>query len=211
MGNILRGRRSPKRTALDDGVLRRNKISVLTLDERWNSLFRDIERTPVIIRYEENLNHRVKEQAKFTSEQKEVRAEKKRLLKRIMELTSDAFDRESAAARDEIAACETKIRALKAREPEIEERLSGMRREINEANRLLLENAVSYIYQCIKNSQDRVRELDAQIQDLRGALQDAVAEKDRLSESAGEAYTCLHDLLGARQMEELDGSFQIDS
>jgi chromosome segregation ATPase len=211
MEKILRGRKSPKRTILDEGILRRNKISVLTLDERWNSLFRDIERTPIIIRCEENLNNRIKEQAKLTAEQKDVRAEKKRLLKRIMELTPDAFDRESAAARDEIAECEAKVRALKEREPEIEERLFGMRGEIDEANRMLLENAVSYIYRCIKESRERAQELDARIQDLRGELRDAISEKERLSESSGEAYLSLHDLLGARQMEELDGSFRIDS
>ena len=207
---MLDGLRPQKRIELDGDILRRNRISFLTLDERWNSLFVDIEKTPVIQKHEEHINNLLKKQAKLTNESKEIYTEKKRLLDRIMSLTTEAFDREDENARKEIDVCEMRVHEINQRGPEIEEELTGLVHEVKNANMELLENAVSHIYDGILKSQHRVAELETHIMELREHIQNSIEEREKVLESYNEAYQLLHGLLGAEQMEELDRQSELN-
>jgi chromosome segregation ATPase len=193
--------------ALDGNLIRENRLSVLTLDERWNSLFRCAEKTPAIARGEEILNGCIKEQARLTAELGECRTRKKLLLGRIVELTRHAFNRGGESAKREISECEAQIRAIKAREPEIDERLSMLRNDIKNANMELLETAAGHVYQDIFDSRRQLDLLDGEIAGLSERLGARTAEREVLAKSSAEAYAGLLDLLGAEQMDELEKYF----
>jgi chromosome segregation ATPase len=192
---------------LDGNLIRENRLSVLTLDERWNSLFRCAEKTPAIARGEEALNGCIKEQARLTAELGECRERKKRLLGRIVELTRHAYNRGGESAKREIADCEAQIRAIKAREPEIGERLSMLSNDIKNANMELLETAAGHVYQDIRDSRQRLGLLDGEIAELSERLGARTAERRALAEASAAAYAGLLDLLGAEQMGELEKYF----
>jgi chromosome segregation ATPase len=199
-----------KKITLDERVLQRARISVLTLDERWNNLFAAIEKTPAIIKAEEALNNCVKEQARLTAESKDNQTDKKARLRRIMELTTEAFERENEAARAEITECEERVRAINAREPEIEREQGALAQKIKDSNVALLESAVAYLYVSMKKSQKRVAELDTMITDMRETLKDCISERELLDAAGTETYHFLHGLLGAAQIESLDEHYSLD-
>ena len=210
INKMLDGLRLQKKIELDGEILRSSRISVLTLDERWNSLFADIEKTPTILKYEEHLTGLLKKQARLTDEGKKLYEEKRHLLKRIMELTTEAFDQEDEGARKEIDVCETTVKHLNRRAPEIEDELSKLQHELKNANMDLLEHAVSHIYTGILKSKARAEELEDDIAKLREQIQNSIDERERLIESYNGAYQLLHGLLGAKQMEELDRQNLLD-
>ena len=198
-----------KKIELDAQVLTRNNILVLTLDERWNSLFSSVERTPAIIRLEDALNQRLKDQARLTAEQKENLSDKRKLLARIMELTEEAFTNENAAARGEIASCETKVRQINARELEITTELGALEASVRKANMDLLESAVALLYPGIHDAQLRIAELGIEIESMRNKLKECISEKETLLATYDEAYHFMHDLLGAEQIEALDRFYSL--
>ena len=208
---IFDGLKTKKKVELSESVLLIGNISVLTLDERWNTLFTDIEKTPEIIKSEEKINNFIKEQARLTSEEKDNRSEKKSLLKMIMDISSEAFDHDDELALEKIEDCRIKAEEINVRLTEIEERLSAIPAEIKKANIELLENAAMHLYYNIKSTHDRIVELDGLIMETSETLDKYSQERDALSGSYNDVYSCFHDLLGAEQISELDKLYGFDT
>ena len=199
-----------KKTELPSSILKLNNISVLTLDERWNTLFKDIEKTPIIIRCEEKINGYLKEQAGLTAEQKDIAAQKKEFLKRIMEISAEAFDKVSDEPYERMDSYRQQVEAINLRQSVIEERFSDIQQEIADANMEMLENAVSYLYYNIGKAHKRIEELDSLIEEIKKKLTDYIDERYTISEAYNEAYCSFHDLLGAEQISALDKLFEIE-
>jgi hypothetical protein len=201
--------RADAKIELDERILALNNIHVLTIDERWNSLFVGVERTPEIECLEDAQNQRLKDQARLICEQKENCSDKKVFLARIMELTEEAFAKENAAARCEIDSCEAKVRQINARELEITEELAVIDGAIRAGNLGLLERVANLLYPGIRNAQLRIAELEAEIEALRDKLKSDITEKETLAATYDDAYNLMHSLLGADQIESLDRHFSI--
>jgi hypothetical protein len=208
------GAKALKKIELPGSILKSNKISILTLDERWNTLFKGIEKTSAILHCEEKINNYIKEQAKLTAELKDSKLEKKALLHRIIEETTEAFGSDSdgdngdgalvGAALRQIEECKARVEDINAKQPVISDRLSVIQNELMNANMELLENAAAYLYQNINRMNKRITELDHLIEESRKALGDYVEERDEISVMYSEVYAHFHDLLGADQISELD-------
>ena len=67
------------------------KIPILTLDHNWHRLFSQAHITPEIESLENQVNDLLKKQGKNTTEQKSVKALKKKLMDEIVEL-ADKLD-----------------------------------------------------------------------------------------------------------------------
>jgi hypothetical protein len=106
---------SRRKVKIGREVLRRNNISLLTLDERWNSLFINTEKTPEITGCEEKLKELLKEQARLLSEEKENSNLKKKYMDRIIQLTPEAFDKNDENAKNEMQVCDKEIKKLNKR------------------------------------------------------------------------------------------------
>jgi len=200
-----------KKTELPEDILKQNGISILTLDERWNVLWKNIKKPPAIVKCEDKITGLLKKQAKLTGEKKECAREKKVLLKRIVELSAEAYEDENDSDSDEalkrIDSCREKIEEINAHFPEIDEKLTEVAKQIIAANIELLESAVSHLYFNIEKAHKRIVELEGMIADVKSVLMDYVEEKEVLAEAFNEAYSCFHDLLGAEQVSELDKLF----
>ena len=206
-----------KRIDLPDNLLKLSRISVLTLDERWNIFFKNLEKTPVIVRCEERILELIKERARLTEELKEGAAAKKRLLRQIMQFTADAMDNDDDDALGQIDDCKTSVQGINARNHEIELRLAELPSEIMNANMELLENAASYLYHDIKKRHRRMVEVNELIEDTRDALEalekdlaEYEGEREAVTASYNEMYSSFHDLLGAELISELDKIYEIE-
>jgi hypothetical protein len=188
-------------------TLRKNDISLLILDERWNRLFVNTPKTPRIAFCEEKLKELLKEEARLTAEAKEIAADKKKRMDRIMQLTPAVFERNDEAAKKEMVFCEKEIKRINARIKNIEEALEVMPDRIKTANLELLENTVNVVYFKIRNSSKRVEELEKLIEETRMKLKHYIDEKESLSQDDTDIYSYFHDLLGGEELERLDNKF----
>ncbi|KNY29567.1 hypothetical protein [Pseudobacteroides cellulosolvens] len=192
---------------LDKKILRKNNISLLILDERWNSLFKNIERTPEIIEKEEKLKELLKLQSRLMVETKEISANKKDRMDRIIQLTPEVFDKNNEEAKKEMVCCEKEIKHINVRLPAIEEELENIPDRIKEANLELLEATVNVVYYKIRFNQKRIKELEALIEEAKVRLKAYIDEKETLAEDDTGIYSYFHDLLGAEELEKLDKEF----
>ena len=207
---LLDGIFPSKKLTIGKRELRSAGIGIVIHDARWDRLFSFIKKSPSLIKEEESLNSLIKEKTRLHMEDNMNKAEKKKRLARIMELTERAISGGDEGARMEMAECEARVREINEREPQIAQRDSELEREIGESNLALLDEAVSYLYTNMKKSQTRVAELETQITEMREAIKERIIERSDLENTVKETYNFLHGLLGAKQIESLDDHYTFD-
>lgn len=191
----------------DKRTLRKNDISLLILDERWNNLFQSAEKTPAIERSEENLRGLLKEESRLIAEKKEAAALKKRNMDKIIQLTSKVFEENDINAKKEMQSCEQEIKKINDRVIKIDELIEEMPDRLKQANLDLLELTVSVVYFKMRSARKRVEELEKLIADTRDKLKAYIDEKESLSQDDTDIYSYFHDLLGAQELQRLDEQF----
>jgi len=200
-------KRTPRKRYFDRSTLRKNDISLLILDERWNSLFTTTEKTAEILKCEEKLRDLLKEQAALNTEAKEIARQKKLCMDRILQLTTEAFENNNEEARRQMQDCEKEIKRINKRLEEIDEAVEDMPDRIKEANLELLEHTVNVVYFKMRAEQERVKVLEALIEETKNKLKEYIEEKGTLSEDYTGIYSYFHDLLGGEELEKLDREF----
>lgn len=199
--------KSGHKKQFDKITLRKNNISLLILDERWNKLFANTPKTPAIEHSEHNLRELLKEQARLTAEQKENSVLKKRHMDNIIKLTPAVFEQNDENAKKEMQLSESEIKRINDRAKKIEEELDNMPDRIRDANLDLLELTVSVVYFKIRTSSKRVEELEKLIDETKAKLKEYIEEKESLAQDDTDIYSYFHDLLGAEELEKLDRKF----
>lgn len=188
----------------DRKVLWKNDISLLILDERWNSLFKNTEKTPEILKCEEEIRELLKEQARVIAESKELARRKKECMESILSLTTEAFENNNEHARKNMQEYEKEIKNINQRLPQVQDELDSIPGRIKQANLELLDYAVNHVYLKMRESKRRVEELELLIAETRDRLKQYIDEKESLSEEDTEVYSYFHDLLGGEELEKLD-------
>lgn len=199
--------KSDKNKKFDKKTLRKNNISLLILDERWNKLFNSVQKTPAIERSEDKLKELLKQEARLTTEKKEIAVSKKYHMDRIIKLTPDVFEKNDENAKKEMQISEREINKINERSKQIEGQLDEMPDRIKEANLELLELTVNIVYFKIRSSRKRVEELEKLIEETRERLKGYIDEKESLSQDDTDIYSYFHDLLGGEELEKLDREF----
>lgn len=198
--------RKPK-VKFDRKVLRKNDISLLILDERWNKLFENTQKTPQIAACEEKLKELIKEEARLLAESKEIAIGKKKHMDAIIKLTPAVFEKNDTAAKKEMEASEKEIKRINDRAKKIEDELDALPDKKKETNLELLEHTVNVVYFKIRSSSKRVEELEKLIEETREKLKQFIDEKEALAQDDSDIYSYFHDLLGGEELEKLDKEF----
>lgn len=191
----------------DKKLLKKNNIHLLILDERWNGLFKDTDKTVEIIQCEKKLKELLKYEAQLTSELKELAHRKKVCMDTIIRLTSDVFDKNDAQAKEKMQSCEKEIKYINKRTKKIEEELEITPDKVKDANLELLEHAVNTIYFKMRSNQKRYKQLEKLIEVTSKKLQEYTEEMEALYQDDTDVYTYFHDLLGGEELEKLDREY----
>lgn len=201
---------SPKeeeKIALDKNILRKNNVSILILDERWNNLFVNTEKSTEILKLENDLRELLKEQARLSTEAKDITHRKKNHMDKIIHLTTEAFEKDNEDARNEMQVCQKEIMQINDRIGEIQQDIDSIPERIKQTNLDLLEKTINLFYFNMRDNQDRVKELDQLIVETREKIKQYIDEKESLSQDYHNIYTYFHDLLGREQLEKLDKQY----
>jgi len=200
--------RKPARSStFDRKVLRKNDISILILDERYNSLFSNIQKTPQIVACEEKLKSLLKEEARLHTEAREIALLKKKCMDKIICLTPEVFEKSNDEAKKEMQLCEKEIKRINERTGKIEQELENIPDLLRQTNLDLLELMVNAVYFKIRANQKRAEELERLIEETKIRLKEYIDEKETLFQGGTDAYSYFHDLLGGEELEKLDREF----
>ena len=204
MLDFLKRRQKAK---FDSKVLRKNDISLLILDERWNKLFENTQKSPQIAAAEEKLKDHIKEEARLIAEAREIVANKKNHMDRIIKLTPAVFENNEPEAIKEMEFCEKEIKRINERSGKIEEELDILPDKKKKANLELLEQTVNIVYFKMRSGRKRVEELEKLIEEERSRLKAYIDEKESLSQDDTDIYSYFDDLLGGEELQRLDEEF----
>ncbi len=180
------------------------KIPILTLDNKWHRLFTQSEFTPELKGLEKNLNDLLKRQAKLTTETKELKKLKKKLMDDVV-LLADAMgehptkkqDKEMSEHKRLIEECNEKMDAY-------EEEMVELPRQINQLNNRLMLITMDICYRKLRQSTEELSEIDEWISGIRRELKKKVVRKKEKEAVIARLYAYMHDIFGAEVIELFD-------
>lgn len=177
-------------------ALSKAKLPVLTLDNNWHRLFTQTGATPEIKKLEKKLNALLKDQGKVNTEEKKLKAVKRKLMDEIIQLADrydgrrdDAVQKAMDRHRQMVEECNERIEAL-------EEENSDIPREIEETNYQLMLRTMELCYKRLEENQREIEYYEKWISDMRAELRENIIRKQERETSTYELYSYMHNIFG---------------
>ena len=199
--------RRKKRLHFDIATLKKNDITILTLDERWNRLFQIIPISTRVKKRQDLLNKLLAQESGLYQEKNSIEPEKKKLMNTIISLTPEAFDKNDENAKLTLQKSKQRIEALNKRAEELEEELFAKKEEIRRANFKLLEETVRLVYSEMHKSRKKELQIEKEIESLKKRLKELQKQKQSITTDWTDVYAFFHALLGAEELTKLDQLF----
>jgi len=196
-----------KQIHFDIATLKKNDITILTLDERWNKLFQVIPVSTGVKKHQDLLNRLLAQEAGLYQEKNNIEPEKKKLINTIMSLTPEAFDKNNEDAKLKLQESKQKIEVLNKRAAELEEELFVKKEEIRNANFRLLEETVRHVYSVMLKSRKKELQIEKEIDSLKKRLKELQTQRQSISTDWTDVYAFFHTLLGGEELTKLDQLF----
>lgn len=185
-----------------ESSLSRMNIPILTLDERYNVVMPDKDKTPEIRRLETKLNNLLKKQGKVTNDIKEIKKIKARLLQDVVD-NMESDGNENARQR-KMNRTQKLIQEAKQKLSELEDSELEIPREIKEANLKLLLEFIQVCYGRLHSNREDIELLDRWINEMRVELKKKLVIKQEKEIKNNNIYTYMHDLLGPELIQMFD-------
>lgn len=186
-------------------ALKNHKIPILTLDVRWYSLFPEHEKTSKMKSLEKELNNLLKKQGKLSTDNKEMKKLKIRLMKEIVENMEAAEEGKGTRLQEKkVDSSQKLILEINEKMKDADSELLTLPNEIQRVNQELMLEGMQVCYDRIQESTERMQELSKEIKEIREKLQYKLLEKNDREMRIDRIYTYMHALLGAGVMEILD-------
>ncbi len=185
-------------------ALAKTKIPLLVLDNNWHKLFTQTDETPEIRKLEKKLNELLKEQGKSNTEQKKLKACKRKLMDEIIQLADryggsmdEAIEREMDRHRRLVEECNGRLEQLQENTGDNEE-------EIEETNYQLMLKTMELCYKRLEENRKEIEYYEDWIKKAREELKENIVRKQEREESTFELYTYMHNIFGRDVIDIFD-------
>lgn len=180
------------------------KLPILTLDNKWYKLFANIGTNNNIKRLEGELNELLKRQGKLTTESKDIKAIKKKLVAEIVPMVDDleqSNDNSLFKKLDEkkrlIEDCNDKLDGYKEELVEIPAR-------IEQVNLELMVATMEFCYDVIQRNTDEIQDIAKWIATIRDELKENIIKKQEKEIKNHDIYAYMHTIFGIDVMDIFD-------
>ncbi len=182
------------------------KIPLLTLDNKWHQLFTQAQaEIPMDIkRGEEKLNELIKREGKLTTESKDIRRLKKKLMNEIMEMAEEAggnpdskIEKKMDDSRRLINDCNEKLEAY-------QDELRLLPGEIERTNHKLMLTTMDICYRKILENTNEIEQINEWVKEIRVEIKKNLIRKEESEKSNFDLYSYMHDIFGAEVIEIFD-------
>ncbi len=180
------------------------KIPILTLDNKWHKLFTQSEFTPELKGLEKTLNDLLRRQAKLTSETKEIRKLKKKLMDEVVLLADEMGEHPTKKQDKDMADHKRLIEECNQKMDDYEEELVELPRQISQVNNQLMLITMEVCYKKLKNNTKELDEIEEWISGIRRELKKKVVRKKEKEAVINKLYAYMHDIFGAEVLELFD-------
>ncbi len=185
-------------------IFKGKKIPILTLDERWHELFPDYDKPVHIKEIESQLNELIKQQGKLTSDMKDMKSLKTKLMQEIitnMDVNETEIGKLKAKKLDKN---QKFIREVSEKMNNTEDELVKLPYQIKEINERLIIESAKVCYDRLNNNNQRVAEIARWVSKVREELKEKILEKQDMEMKNTTIYSYMHDMLGPELLQGLD-------
>lgn len=181
---------------------------ILTLDERWLTMFPEKEKTKEVLDLEKNLKAAFIYQAKLSDDLKVAEEAKRQLMERIIRNMKIAQISEEEAMLQEKS--QEFIYELNERIDKLEREYEVMPQKIKELNEALLLESLRFCYQKMNENRKNLQIQETLIQEAKALLEDRINKKQEMQKQNENMYIFMHRLFGRRVLEIFDEFDEFD-
>ena len=153
-------------------ALAKTKIPLLVLDNNWHKLFTQTDETPEIRKLEKKLNELLKEQGKSNTEQKKLKACKRKLMDEIIQLADRYGGRMDEAIEREMDRHRRLVEECNGRLEQLQENTGDNEEEIEETNYQLMLKTMELCYKRLEENRKEIEYYEDWIKKAREELKE---------------------------------------
>ncbi len=185
-------------------IIRNNKVPILTLDSRWHELFPDYRKTGRIKELERQINELLKRQGKIADDRKEMKKLKQRLMEEIIFNMSEEGGETGRLKHKKQEKSQKLILEINEKLEECDEELELIPEKLKRANEELLIESLRIWNEEMDENNEQIEAINAWIIDAREKLKENILRKQDMEARNTAMYSYMHNLLGAKLMEQVD-------
>lgn len=187
---------------LIESGLSKRKIPILILDERYNIVMPDKDKTPQIKKLEARINTLLKKQGKVTNDIKEVKKIKARLMQEVVDNMDDSGG--ESVRQKKMGKTQKLLQEAKSKLEELEDSELEIPKELENANRELLLEFIQVCYGRMNANREDIELLTKWINEMRVELKKKLVIKQEKETKNSNIYAYMHDLLGPGLIQMFD-------
>ena len=185
-------------------IVRSMRVPILILDNKWHELFPDYKKTSRIKELERQLNELLKKQGKITDESKEMKKLKQKLMEDIISNITEEGGEVGRFKQRKQEKSQKMILDINNKLEKYEEELDEIPNRIKKINEDLLIESIHLWHTEMENNRGEIEMLNQWILDAREKLKANILRKQDMETQNSMMYSYMHDLLGAKLMEQVD-------
>lgn len=178
------------------------QIPILTLDEKWHTLFPEHLKNGKIKNLEKEVNHLLKKQGKKNSELAQLEKLKKTLMDKIISNMGQAQHDDFVAKKQEKS--QSLILEINHKIEKVEEELELLPEELRTVNEMLLIESMNICYERLEDNKKEIQQLDIWIGQIREQLKEKILLKQDKEIQNTNIYSYMHHMLGRELIEIFD-------
>lgn len=178
-------------------TLKKVKIPVLVLDQKWHRLFALGGKPEEIVEVETNINELLRRQGKLNQEIKEYKKVKNTLMQSVV-ANMEGIDEEKASGSMSRKLEEDRrlLEEVKERIAANEDELLELPKEIHKMNEQLMMLTMSFCYERLRTNSTEAGDIAAWIKNVRVKLKKNIIRKQNREINNKEIYSYMHDIFG---------------
>ena len=177
-------------------ALKKVKIPVLVLDQKWHRLFALHGKPDKVKELEEQLSETLARQGKLTQELKDLKRLKSNLMKSIVD-NMDAIESPSEEAKSKKLEEDRRlIDEVNQKIADNEDEMLEIPREITTYNDALMMETMTFCYEQLRTNYREAEEISGWIKQIRVELKKNIIRKQNREINNREIYAYMHDVFG---------------
>ena len=200
MGGIMAGKNKHELFA---GALTGKKVPILTLDNKWYRLLNELGREAAKD-LEAQLNELLKRQGKLTTEAKDIKKLKKKLMNEIVPMVDEVEQTKDKKLLKDIDDHKRLIEECNQKLESYQEELIDLPREIDQLNQTLMLLTMEYCYDTLQENTEQINAIGDWVTQVRIELKKNLIRKQEMEQKNHEIYAYMNDIFGAEVMDLFD-------
>ena len=195
---------------IEPSFLRKNGITLLSIDERWTALFSGRTLPPSLLLLQNGMNDLLRRQATLRQEREQLEPGKRRAMQHIMKLTKEAFENGNEEAKAELKTSRDEIERINLRWSSLLEETEQVEKDLRDGNLAMLRETAAHVFRTMRTAQDRLPALTDAIREAEAALERLKVERDALALDWNTLSEPFSRLYGTEYVQSLETRFSTD-